>query len=706
MRRIFILLSALILSLASMARAEDAPHFYPASWVDSSGKDGKGGVSIVVSGNMRQLLVRPDPCKEKIDNQTRTDSPQWVVYDSESTDNCLSYEFTWVTTANDKFWGMKWSGGGLAFNNSWSTLNITDAKYLVFYAKTNAPGVDFNMSLTGDKDSVATGSVKMNDFAEGHKVGEKWTRVVIPFSALPDRSKMDFANCKTIRFDLAGDYPENKKVYIHIDKVYFTAAKLVTPVSNVGWLRLPDAVYLVWDKSKEEEVDHFLISVDGKPAGQVDGAERSVNLPLSLFGGTGSHAVGVAAANLKQTSSYQTVNVDLKTVPAQTATVKLSAKPDHPISPYIYGFNYMSTEALEKTGGALNRWGGNDTTGYNWKDDADNHGSDWFFLNTGGPVGIAEKDKRYYKFIQETLAAGSDAIITIPITGWVAKVPPNPNVKFGSFPTSLFPTEAPGGEPGLGKGETADGKKLWGNDPNYNYLPNSPEFEAEWVKTIVKNFGPSSKGGVKFYQMDNEPGLWNESHRDAVPKGYGYDELVDLNEKYAAAVKAVDPNAKVDGMVAWGVMELAGSPWDYMPGGVKGYKKEGDGEKWTDRKAHGDVPQVVWFLKEMSKRSQKAGKRLIDYIDTHGFPEVWGKDQNGKGIKLITDDLPYDPVIAQKQFDALRIFWDPTFENPDSWCANPGNKPYLWDPFVGLIPKMKKIIAENYPGTKLAMTEY
>ncbi|HEY5038859.1 MAG TPA: glycoside hydrolase family 44 protein, partial [bacterium] len=334
----------------------------------------------------------------------------------------------------------------------------------------------------------------------------------------------------------------------------------------------------------------------------------------------------------------------------------------------------------------------------------------WVFLNSGGPMGIAEKDKRYYKFVQDSLSGGAYSIITIPITGWVAKVPPKDGPKFGSFPLSLFPTEALGSEPGLGSGQTPEGKLLWGNDPGYNYLPSDPAFQAEWVKTLIQDFGSSAKGGVRFYQMDNEPGLWRWTHRDIRPKGVGYDELADLNATYARTVKQLDPNAKVIGFTAWGVMELAGSNWDYMPGGEKGYQLPDsamtDALKWTDRKAHGNVPQVVFFLQEMAKRSKKAGMRLIDYLDFHGFPEVWGKDQNGKNVKLITDDIPYDPMVCQKQFDALRIFYDPTFENPDSWCFANGNRPYLWDPFVGIFPKMRKMVAENYPGTKLSMTEY
>ena len=41
--------------------------------------------------------------------------------------------------------------------------------------------------------------------------------------------------------------------------------------------------------------------------------------------------------------------------------------------------------------------------------------------------------------------------------------------------------------------------------------------------------------------MDNEPSGWDNTHRDVHPAQTGWDELIGLTERYAAAVKAVDP---------------------------------------------------------------------------------------------------------------------------------------------------------------------
>jgi hypothetical protein len=704
MRRILFLS---ILILGSTSLWADDIQFYSKGWADSSGKNGKGGVSVVCDGDKHNFLFRPDPCKDKIDAKAAADHPDWVIQDSDLTNgNCFSFEFTWVTTPNDKFWGNRWAGGGIAFDNSWNTHDFSAAKFLVMSVKTNAPGVDFNIALTGATDSAQSGNVKLSDFVPGKRLTETWTKAVIPFGAIPGLSNLDLTKVKTLRFDLQGDYPENKLVYVHFDKVYFTDSAIVTPVENLGWLRVPGGVQVMWDKSSDEGVLSYLVMVDGKVVGRVQGAKkRQVKLVNALFPGAGPHKLGVAADNGKQVSTYQEVNVTAAPAATAKASVSVSATLGHAVSPYIWGFNYVDKESFKKMGGTVDRWGGNATTGYNWKDDAQNHGGDWFYLNSGGPLGIAEKDKSYYKFVVDTLAGGGTPIITIPITGWVAKVPPS-SEKFGSWPTKLFPTEAPGGEPGLGNGITPDGKKLYGNDPNYNYIPSDTAFQAEWVKTLMKNFGSAAKGGVRLYQMDNEPGLWKENHRDVWPKGIGREQLVDLNAKYALMVKQTDPGAQVIGFTAWGVMELMGSNFDYMPGGEAGYQLPdgAPGEKWTDRKTHGGTSQFEYYLKEMAARSKKAGVRLIDYVDDHGFPEVWGTDAKGNKVNVL-GDFAYDPILTPKQFDALRIFWDPTFTSPDSWCAG-SNAADLWDPWVGLIPKLKKMIAQNYPGTKLSMTEY
>jgi len=712
MRKILLFLSAILLTGTFPALAEEI-HFHTHSWADSSGRDGKGGVSIVTVGDAHTFTMRKDPCKEKIDSKARGDHPEWVIFEDMGDGDAISFDYTWITTATDKFWGRMWAGGGIAFNRSWGALNLTEAKFLVMSVKTSHLDTDMTLALIGDNDA-ATGEVKASEYALGRRIGKDWTKVMVPMTAFPKIGSFPLSATKQIRIGLTGTLPENQPAYIRMSNIYFSAAEMLTPVENLGFLESKDGVLVVWDKSGDAP-EGFKVRLNGKDLGVVTYPKRRVKLPIAKFTGAGPHVVGVAAYKGKDVSDYQAVTLTLGAQKVGAAQVSVAGAPSRSISPYIYGLNGWSLDAkgLRKLGTTVNRFGGNATTNYNWKDDAMNRGMDWFFLNTAeGKSTAKESDKSYYKFVQESTKGGSDTMLTIPIIGWVAKRPPESGPRLSSYPLSLFPGQ-PEHDNGCGSGFTSAKRDIqsaiWGNDPNHNYLPSTPEFQKGWVQVLLKEFGPASGKGVKFYSMDNETGLWHWNHRDVRPQGVGMDELADLNATYAAMVKSVDPSAQVVGFVSWGAKELAGSAWDFFPGGKAGYKQGENGmtdaNRWTDRKAHGNLFNAQQFLKAMKAKSDKAGVRLMDYFDNHGFPEVWGTTATGQKVNVLGDH-PYDPVLTPKQFDAMRVFWDDTFISEDSWCYAYGNAPTLWTPWVGLIPKLKGYIAQYYPGTKLAMTEY
>src|SRR5947208_1127317 len=51
----------------------------------------------------------------------------------------------------------------------------------------------------------------------------------------------------------------------------------------------------------------------------------------------------------------------------------------HAISPLIYGVAHAGTAALSDLNAPLNRNGGNNTSRYNWQQNADNRGNDWYY---------------------------------------------------------------------------------------------------------------------------------------------------------------------------------------------------------------------------------------------------------------------------------------------------------------------------------------
>jgi hypothetical protein len=100
------------------------------------------------------------------------------------------------------------------------------------------------------------------------------------------------------------------------------------------------------------------------------------------------------------------------------------------INPLIYGLNYASTAALSDLNVGLNRQGGNLTTRYNWKNNAENHGLDFYFESIANPSSVPGEVGD--TFIGQTKAAGAQPMVSIPMIGWAAKLGPNRG-KLASF---------------------------------------------------------------------------------------------------------------------------------------------------------------------------------------------------------------------------------------------------------------------------------
>jgi hypothetical protein len=198
-------------------------------------------------------------------------------------------------------------------------------------------------------------------------------------------------------------------------------------------------------------------------------------------------------------------------------------------------------------------------------------------------------------------------------------------------------------------------------------------YQDEWINHLVKKFGKASEGGVRFYAMDNEADLWDGTHTDVHPVRMGYDDILTNFLEYATAVKAVDPSSQITGPVSWGWTGYFHSPRDR--------------DNWNarpDRKAHGDLPLIPWFLEQVKKHDQRTGKRSLDILDVHFYPQ-------GAGVY----EGKTDPGTNALRIRSTRGLWDPTYKD-ESWIGEP----------VNLLPRMKEWINQYYPGTGLGLTEW
>src|SRR5258708_34284811 len=104
--------------------------------------------------------------------------------------------------------------------------------------------------------------------------------------------------------------------------------------------------------------------------------------------------------------------------PATTVTV--DANPIRRlINPNIDGVAYGTATTLPDLNCVLNRYGGNNTSRYNWQVNGDNRGQDWYFESIGDSSALA--GERGDTFFSMSKGAGAQAMLTIPMIGWVAK---------------------------------------------------------------------------------------------------------------------------------------------------------------------------------------------------------------------------------------------------------------------------------------------
>lgn len=349
--------------------------------------------------------------------------------------------------------------------------------------------------------------------------------------------------------------------------------------------------------------------------------------------------------------------------------------PTHPISPMVYGIalNFQKEgrdTAQWELGAGARRWGGNSSTRYNWQNGhAWNTANDWFFRNvnyTGDPT------FSWDRFLETDLAHHMKTALTLPTLGWVAK-----DDEAVSFPVRTFGAQqrtAPE-DPNAGNGVSRDGRPIAPGPPERTSVPSTPETIAAWVRAIREKDKTRGRS-VDLYLLDNEPMLWNSTHRDVHPKPVTYDELLDKVVSYGEAVRAADPQATIGGPSAWGWPSLFYSAADADAGF----------QLRPDRLAHGNVPLLPWLLRKVHAREKQTGVKILDVVDVHFYPAA----KVGVGTEGGTD-----LGSAGKRIRSTRALWDATYRD-ESWIDEP----------VRLIPRLREWIADNDPGLGIVIGEY
>ncbi len=356
----------------------------------------------------------------------------------------------------------------------------------------------------------------------------------------------------------------------------------------------------------------------------------------------------------------------------------------HPISEDIYGMNFADQSLASELHLPVSRWGGNSTSRYNWQTSVTNTGSDWFFENIQqGTVNVSAlpSGSASDQFIDQNRSTGTRSIITVPLIGWTAKATsPRSHPYDCGFKVSIYgPQQAVDSwDTNCGNGLHSNGSPVTGNNPADTSDPITPAFVTAWVSHLVGKYGSAATNGVSYYDLDNEPMLWNSTHRDVHPSPVSYDEILNRTYQYAAAVKTADPSAKTLGPVLWGWCAYFYSALDGCAPGA-------------DYKAHGNLAFVPWYLGQMKAYEQSHRQRILDYLDLHYYPQ-------SNGVSLTTAGSAATQALRLR---STRSLWDATYID-ESWISNTASGGVE----VRLIPRMHDWVNAYYPGTKLAISEY
>ncbi len=426
---------------------------------------------------------------------------------------------------------------------------------------------------------------------------------------------------------------------------------------------------------------------------------------------------------------------------------------EHAISPLIYGMNayLLDTTSAQTANVSVTRWGGDDTSRYNYQTGNSNSASDYYFENGVGSGGMLPNPTSSAQFTDYVTAAnglGATVLGTMNVNGWVT----NSSTSACSYPQSTYPGQASYSPSNCGDGIYPDGTQSCTSSGGCDItipanqqaafaavtsnaepppassaatLPAASSVNAAWAKATwpggwvnsivtASGYGDGASGkGVAIWDMDNEPAWWDAVHRDVHPNPSTYDEVTFGGISTALAIKTVDPTAQVSGPIIdfW---------WNYFYSKKDIEQGWGTGpcyEPWsdpTDRAAHGGVAMIPYYLEQMNDASTAYGIRLLDYVDIHGY---FAGSYNGNSVAFTTAGDTGEQMV---RMDSVRALWDPTYTNsnyaaPD-YSANPStqscNDPLQAPEAIPMLHAWVNGTAplgdanNNYPGTKTGIDEY
>ena len=431
------------------------------------------------------------------------------------------------------------------------------------------------------------------------------------------------------------------------------------------------AATLSWTTSNAAQV-----SIDPAPGAVGPGGSASVSPSATTV-----YTLTAAQGSLTATAQV-TVVVDpaAQLPPADPGTASVTVSVDtragvHPISPLIYGINAPFPGAdLTLVPATLLRLGGNRWAAYNWETNASSGGIESSFASDGylgggtSPAGALLQTLVHCQD-RSGAASGCATMITLPLQGWVAGDKAGP-VAAGTPQLARFHASSPrlGTTPGAGP-DTTD----------------RVVYQDEFAGALLKLFPGARRDPLRplLIELGNEPDLYSFVHHEIQSDPLTYAALFDQVVTGAVSLKDAQPGT------------LLFAPSNYGWHGFHNLQEASD--------ANGRV-FLDAFLALMMAESAADGRRLLDALDLHWYPELYVGAQRISELGAARNSAE----VAALRVQAPRSLWDPGYVE-SSWITESGTsggQGQTGGQPLRFIPWVNEKIAANFPGTGLAITEY
>lgn len=292
-------------------------------------------------------------------------------------------------------------------------------------------------------------------------------------------------------------------------------------------------------------------------------------------------------------------------------TIRIDADSDHrKVSPYLYGRNnsFSSTNPswtlpeedlvrLRDAGVTFFREsGGNNCSKYNWRRKLSSH-PDWYnnvYANNWDQT--AQTIQKNFPLAQGMWA--------FPLLGYAAKTN-TANFADWDYNKSQWWEGVNQNLAGKGEPNTKGVKAKKEGDINL-YLE---KWTADSSAGILDYwFGTGgiglNKNGIRYWNMDNEPEIWEGTHDDVMPTQISAQEFMSRYVDAAKKVRQKFPDIKLVGPVT-------ANEWQWY--------------NWTNTVVsdHGkNYPWLEFFIKSIADEQKASGVRLLDVLDIHFYPST------------------------------------------------------------------------------------